>query len=153
METIYSTTNQFVIFRLERQLYGVDIQSVQIIERIKNIMRVPKTPQWVKGVLNLRGEIIPVLDLSTLFDLNVKNYDEDTRIIIVKIEDTMVGLIVDSVKEVVELENAEIELVQNIQGKMNNNYIQGVGKVQSEEAIVTLLNLKNIIDEAFLIQK
>lgn len=153
METIYSTTNQFVIFRLESQLYGIDIQSVQIIERIKNIMRVPKTPQWVKGVLNLRGEIIPVLDLSTLFDLNVKNYDEDTRIIIVKIEDTMVGLIVDSVKEVVELENAEIELVQNIQGKMNNNYIQGVGKVQSEEAIVTLLNLKNIIDEAFLIQK
>lgn len=153
MNNEYETVKQFVIFKLDTQLYGIDIQSVQIIERIKSIMRVPKTPAWIRGVMNLRGEIIPVIDMRTQFEMSPKEDDENTRIIIVKIDENMVGIVVDSVKEVIELQNQAIEQVQNVQGKMNVNHIQGVAKIETEDAIVTLLHLKNIIDDAFEIQK
>ncbi|MGL4345388.1 MAG: chemotaxis protein CheW [Cellulosilyticaceae bacterium] len=147
MEATYENTKQFVIFKFDEQLYGIDIQSVQIIERMKSIMRVPKAPQCIKGVMNLRGEIIPVIDMRVQFELESMAYTDDTRIIIVKIDDTMVGIIVDSVKEVVELKADQIEGVQNVQGKMNANHILGIGKL--DHTIITLLNLKNIVEEAF----
>lgn len=147
METTFKTIQQFIVFKLNEQLYGISIQNVQIIEKIKSIMRVPKVPNCVKGVMNLRGEIIPVISLRDQFNLSEKEYTDKTRIIIVKLEDAMVGLIVDEVKEVIEIENNQVEVVQNIQGKMKTSHILGVGKV--EENIVTLLNLSNIIEEAF----
>lgn len=149
MNNLNDMARQFVIFKLDEQLYGVDIQSVQIIERMKGIMRVPKAPYCIQGVMNLRGEIIPVINIREQFGLVHKQYSDDTRIIIVKLEDTMTGIIVDAVKEVVELNNDEIEAVQNVQGKMNNNHILGVGKIEEEGTIITLLNLKNIVEEAF----
>lgn len=147
MESTFQTIQQFIVFKLNEQLYGISIQNVQIIEKIKSIMRVPKVPNWVKGVMNLRGEIIPVINLRDQFNLCEKEYTDKTRIIIVKLEDAMVGLIVDEVKEVIEIEENQVEVVQNIQGKMKTSHILGVGKV--EENIVTLLNLTNIIEEAF----
>lgn len=147
METTFETAKQFIVFKLNEQLYGISIQNVQIIEKIKSIMRVPKVPSCVKGVMNLRGEIIPVISLRDQFNLCEKEYTDKTRIIIVKLEDAMVGLIVDEVKEVIEIESNQVEVVQNIQGKMKTSHILGVGKV--EENIVTLLNLTNIIEEAF----
>ena len=147
METIVETVQQYIVFKLNEQLYGISIQNVQIIEKIKSIMRVPKVPNCVKGVMNLRGEIIPVISLRDQFHLDEKENTDKTRIIIVKLEDAMVGLIVDEVKEVIEIENNQVEVVQNIQGKMKTSHILGVGKV--EENIVTLLNLTNIIEEAF----
>lgn len=147
MESTFQTIQQFIVFKLNEQLYGISIQNVQIIEKIKSIMRVPKVPNCVKGVMNLRGEIIPVINLRDQFNLCEKEYTDKTRIIIVKLEDAMVGLIVDEVKEVIEIEGNQVEVVQNIQGKMKTSHILGVGKV--EENIVTLLNLTNIIEEAF----
>lgn len=147
METTFETAKQFIVFKLNEQLYGINIQNVQIIEKIKSIMRVPKVPHCVKGVMNLRGEIIPVISLRDQFHLDEKTYNDKTRIIIVKLEDAMVGLIVDEVKEVIEIESNQVEVVQNIQGKMKTSHILGVGKI--EENIVTLLNLTNIIEEAF----
>ena len=147
MEHMSETIQQFIVFKLDAQLFGIDIQNVQIIEKIKPIMRVPKTPNCVKGVMNLRGEIIPVVNLREQFELEQSDYTDKTRIIIVKLEDAMVGIIVDEVKEVIEIAQEQIEAVQNIQGKMKINHILGVGKV--DENIVTLLNLSNIIEEAF----
>ena len=147
MKTTFETIQQFIVFKLNDQLYGLSILNVEIIERIKSIMRVPKAPNCVKGVMNLRGEIIPVISLRNQFHLEEKAYTEKTRIIIVKLEDAMVGLIVDEVKEVIEIKSDQIEVVQNIQGKMKTSHILGVGKV--EKNIVTLLNLTNIIEEAF----
>ena len=147
METIVETVQQYIVFKLNEQLYGISIQNVQIIEKIKPIMRVPKVPHCVKGVMNLRGEIIPVISLREQFHLEEKANTDKTRIIIVKLEEAMVGLIVDEVKEVIEIESNQVEVVQNIQGKMKTSHILGVGKV--EENIVTLLNLTNIIEEAF----
>ena len=147
MEHMSETIQQFIVFKLDAQLFGIDIQNVQIIEKIKPIMRVPKAPNCVKGVMNLRGEIIPVVNLREQFELPQLDYTDKTRIIIVKLEDAMVGIIVDEVKEVIEIAQEQIEAVQNIQGKMKTNHILGVGKV--DENIVTLLNLSNIIEEAF----
>lgn len=152
MDNAYEEIKQFVIFKLNEQLYGVNIQSVQIIERMKSIMRVPKAPHCIKGVMNLRGEIIPVINIREQFNMGPIENTEDMRIIIVKLEDTMTGIIVDSVKEVVELADEQIEGVQNIQGKMNSSHVVGVGKLSAEEGIITLLNLKNIIEEAFEIE-
>ena len=147
MEAAVETMQQYIVFKLNEQLYGISIKNVQIIEKMKTIMRVPKVPTCIKGVMNLRGEIIPVVSLREQFKLEAKDYTDKTRIIIVKLEETMVGLIVDEVKEVVEIESTQVEVVQNVQGKMKTSHILGVGKL--EENIVTLLNLTNIIDEAF----
>lgn len=147
MENTLESVTQYIVFKLGEQSYGIDIQNVQIIEKMKAVMRVPKAPYCVKGVMNLRGEIIPVVSLRDQFGLEKVEYTDKTRIIIVKIEDAMVGIIVDEVKEVIEIEETQIENVQNIQGKMKVNHILGVGKV--EDNIVTLLNLPNIIEEAF----
>lgn len=147
MEHVRDTIQQFIVFKLDAQLFGIDIQNVQIIEKMKSIMRVPKVPTCVKGVMNLRGEIIPVINLREQFELEQLDSTDKTRIIIVKLEDAMVGIIVDEVKEVIEIAYDQIEAVQNIQGKMKINHILGVGK--AEESIVTLLNLSNIIEEAF----
>lgn len=147
MKSILEARKQFIIFKLDQQLYGINIQQVQIIERMKPIMRVPKVQRWVKGVINLRGEIIPVICLREQFNLSPKENSDKTRVIIIRLENDMVGMIVDEVKEVIEIEKEQIEIVQNIQGKMKIGHILGVGKV--EENIITLLNLNNVIEEAF----
>lgn len=147
MENTVESMTQYIVFKLGEQSYGIDIQNVQIIEKMKAVMRVPKAPYCVKGVMNLRGEILPVVSLRDQFGLEKVDYTDKTRIIIVKLEDSMVGIIVDEVKEVIEIEETQVENVQNIQGKMKINHILGVGKV--EDNIVTLLNLPNIIEEAF----
>lgn len=147
MEAAVETMQQYIVFKLNEQLYGISIQNVQIIEKMKPIMRVPRVVSCIKGVMNLRGEIIPVVSLREQFKMDAKEYTDKTRIIIVKLEDAEVGLIVDEVKEVIEIENDQVEAVQNIQGKMKTSHILGVGKV--EDNIVTLLNLTNIIEEAF----
>lgn len=151
METSVEIMQQYIVFKLDEQLYGISIKNIQTIEKIKPIMRVPKVATCIKGVINLRGEIIPVVSLREQFKLELKEYTDKTRIIIVKLEDAMVGLIVDEVKEVVEIENAQVEVVQNVQGKMNTSHILGVGKI--EDNIVTLLNLNNIIEEAFAVDE
>ncbi len=147
MENTVERITQYIVFKLGEQSYGIDIQNVQIIEKMKAVMRVPKAPSCVKGVMNLRGEIIPVVNLRDQFELDKVEYTDKTRIIIVKIDDAMVGIIVDEVKEVIEIEETQVENVQNIQGKMKINHILGVGKLENN--IVTLLNLPNIIEEAF----
>lgn len=147
METSVETVQQFIVFKLDEQLYGTSIGNIQTIEKMKLIMHVPKVPKCVKGVMNLRGEIIPVICLREQFGLEPKEYTDKTRIIIIKMEDDMVGLVVDEVKEVIELQNDQIEAVQNIKGKMESDHVLGVGKV--DDNIITLLNLSNIIDEAF----
>lgn len=149
MET-ESLIKQYVILQLGEESYGVDIQSVQGIEKVKTIARVPKAPDCIEGVMNLRGEIIPVMSLRKRFDIGHKDYDDNTRIIIIRIEDSQVGLIVDGVKEVLELHEQEIENIQVIDRKVDIDYISGVGKIKGGTLVVTLLNLKTLIEETLL---
>lgn len=152
MENSYSQENkQFIVFKLGNEEYGIDILNVQNIERIISITRVPKSPSFIKGVINLRGEIIPVMSLRSKFNLEPDQYTDDTRIIIVKIEDNQIGMIVDEVKEVLQLSSESIESVQGVTGitsDINLSFIQGVGKLNNH--IVTLLNLKNLIESTLV---
>ena len=142
-DIITQEAKQFVVFRLGKEEYGIDIKKVTTIERMMNIARVPKTPASIKGVTNLRGEIIPIMDLRTRFNLPNLEESEDTRIIIIKIEDLSVGIIVDSVAEVLQLQEDSIENVSNFNSNLSMDYIMGVGKVDNR--IVTLLNLEMLI--------
>lgn len=100
---------QFVEFKLGQEEYGIDILQVKTIERMMPITRVPKAPRFVEGVINLRGEIVPVIDLRKRFDLPITETTENTRIIIVSVDDITVGMIVDSATEVVQLDQDSIE--------------------------------------------
>lgn len=141
-------TKQYIAFTLNEQLYGIEISVVQVIERLKSITRIPKAPKSVVGVFNLRGEIIPVLSLRLKFGLEEKAFDDKTRIIIIRLGESSVGLIVDEVKEVLEINEEEIEKVEvNQKGDSQSQNILGVGKL--EDNIITLLKVQNILDEAF----
>lgn len=135
---------KFLVFKLGNEEYGINIQKIiTIIEKDMAIARVPKTPTFLKGVINLRGEIIPVISLRKRFGLSDIEDSEDTRIIIVKLEEIAIGLIVDAVAEVLEFGDADIENVSNFGGIISAENLTGVGKMDGR--VVTLLNLENLV--------
>ena len=137
-------SKKFLVFRLGNEEYGIDIHKIAtIIEKNMNIARVPKTPRYLKGVINLRGEIVPVVSLRLKFGLSEDVFGDETRIIIIKMEDMSIGLIVDSVAEVLELDEETTESMANITGELSFDYISGVGKVNGR--IITLLNLEKLV--------
>ncbi len=141
-EVLGFDTRQFVVFGIGEEEYGVDIQKVTTIEQMRQITRVPKTPHYLKGVINLRGDIIPIVDLRKKFALEEVEYTEDTRIIIFKLEDVFIGIIVDNVAEVIQLNDEDIDSVTNLGNEISSDYILGVGKI--DQRIVTLLNIEKL---------
>ena len=137
-------TRQFLVFRLDDEEFGVDIRKITtIVEKSMSITRVPNTPDFIKGVINLRGEIIPVIDSRIKFGMPPVSYEEDARIIIIKLEDIIAGIIVEQVAEVIELNEENIENAANIGGSLSMDYISGIGKTDGR--IVTILNLEKLI--------
>lgn len=134
---------QFVEFKLGEEEYGVDILQVKTIERMMPITRVPKAPPFVEGVINLRGEIVPVIDLKKKFDLAQSGITDNTRIIIVTLEDITVGMIVDSATEVIQLPQEAIEPAPSITGGIDSNFLDGVGKIDGQ--LLILLNLSKVL--------
>jgi purine-binding chemotaxis protein CheW len=135
---------QFIVAKIGHEQYGVNIQYVHNIERMLKVTRVPKAPYYIKGVINLRGDIIPVMSLRIKFSLEPDEYTNNTRIIIVKLDGNSMGLIVDEVKEVINLTEEDIERISKDANDERSNYIQGVGKVDKE--LVTLLNIDGLIN-------
>jgi purine-binding chemotaxis protein CheW len=143
-ENELTESKKYLIFKLGNEEYGIDIKKVTtIIEKDMNIARVPKTPLFIKGVINLRGEIIPVMSLRLRFGMEADTFTEDTRIIIIKLEEVSIGLIVDSVAEVMELDEESTESIANFASELTLDYITGVGKANGR--IITLLNLDKLI--------
>lgn len=139
-----SEAKKYLIFRLGDDEYGIDIHKITtIIEKDMSIARVPKLPAFIKGVINLRGEIIPVISLRLKFGMDRDVDTPDTRIVIIKLDEITAGLIVDSVAEVIELDEESTESIANISGELSMDYITGVGKAQGR--IITLLNLEKLI--------
>jgi len=134
---------QFVEFKLGEEIYGVDILQVKTIERMMPITKVPKAPDFVEGVINLRGEIVPVIDLKKRFDLPPGEVNDETRIIIVALEDLTVGMIVDSATEVVKLSQDSIEPPPSITLGVDSSFIEGVGKIG--ENLLIILNLAKVL--------
>lgn len=135
---------QFIVVKLGVEQYGINIQYVQNIVRMINITRVPKAPCYIKGVVNLRGDIIPVMCVRLKFNLEETAYGNDTRIIFVKVDGNEIGLIVDEVKEVIQLKNEDIDVINQDATEDKPNYVDGVGKVG--DALVTLLNIEALIN-------
>ena len=135
---------QFIVIKLGNEQFGINIKYVQNIVRMMSITRVPKSPDFIAGIINLRGEIIPVMSLRKRFNLESDVYSKDTRIIIIKYEGTMMGIIVDVVKEVISLTEEQIEKMSYDANDERGAYLLGVGKLGSE--LVTLLNVQNVIE-------
>lgn len=143
-DNILTEAKRYLVFKIGDEEYGIDIRKITtIIEKDMEIARVPKLPIFLKGVINLRGEIIPVMSLRLKFGLSEDTYGPDTRIIIVSSDEILAGLIVDSVAEVVEFDDESIESITNIAGDLSLDYIASVGKAEGK--IVTLLNLERLI--------
>lgn len=143
-ESVALNTTQFVVFVLSDEEYGLDIQIVNTIEKMIPITRVPKTPKFIKGVINLRGDIVPIMDLKERFGLPQIEETEETRIIIVKFEDVQMGIIVDEVKEVIYINEEQIESTTSLvkEGLMEN--VLGAGKVDNR--VITLLNIEKLVN-------
>ncbi len=135
---------QFVVFELDDEEYGIDILRVKTIEKMSNITRGPKTPSYVKGVINLRGEIVPIIDLRERFNLKKKEECENTRIIIVYVDDMDVGLIVDSASKVIDINSDMIEAPPESLGSKENSNIYGIGKL--DDKVITLLDVEKLLN-------
>lgn len=139
---------QLVTFRLGNEEYSLDILSVQEIIRHMELTRVPKAPEFVDGVINLRGRVIPVLDLRKRFGLNADENTEDTRIIVVDINDKTVGFKVDAVSEVLRLPADTVEPPPSIVTDVDSEYIKGVGKIDGR--LIILLDVTKILNRTEL---
>ncbi|MBQ9123283.1 MAG: chemotaxis protein CheW [Lachnospiraceae bacterium] len=139
-----SDTTQYIVIRLGVEQYGIDIKYVDNIVRMQHITRVPKVADYIKGVINLRGEVIPVMSLRLKMDLPEDEITKATRIIILKLEQHgTIGIIVDEVKEVVTLENDQIE--KAAYDSKEPNFIFGIGK--QEGSLISLLDLNVVAQE------
>lgn len=133
---------QLVIFRLAKEEYGLPITKVQEINRLVPITKLPQTPSFMEGIINLRGRIIPVVDLRKRFQVAADEYNDDTRIIIVEVSGQTVGIIVDAVNEVVRLNSDSIEPPPPA-FVLDARYIQGVGKLDGR--LLILLDIDSIL--------
>lgn len=136
--------NKFLIFSIEKEQYGIEIKYVMEIIGIQKITTVPELPEYIKGVINLRGKIIPVMDVRIRFNKKSIEYDDRTCIIVVQIKDICIGLIIDRVLEVVDIEESQITLPPQM-GEHSNRYINGIGK--SGEEVKLLINCNELLTD------
>jgi purine-binding chemotaxis protein CheW len=140
---------QIVTFTLGDEEYGIYIEKVQEINRYVGVTRVPKTPTFVEGIINLRGEVIPLIDLRKRFDLNVREKDEFTRVIIVNIENVRVGLVVDFVDEVLRVNARSIDNVPELfSNGIDNRFLNGVVNIDKQERMILLLDVDELFSKA-----
>lgn len=140
--------NKFLSFRIGKEEFGVEILRVREIIGILGITPLPQTPAYVKGVINLRGKIIPVIELRTKIGLEPRDYTDETCIIVVEVSDggddrLSMGVIVDSVSEVIDIPRASIEPAPRFGGSLDTAYIQGMGKVR--EQVLILLDIDRVM--------
>ena len=136
---------QLVSFKLGDEEFGVDILRVQEINRMMQLTRVPNSPDFVEGVINLRGRVIPVLDLRVKLNMQRIEHGDDTRIIVVEIHNQTVGFIVDSVKEVLRIPENITENPPELAAGVDSKYITAVGKL--EDRLIILLDLEKVLIE------
>ncbi len=136
---------QYIVVKIGSEQYGINIKFVDNIVRMQSITRVPKTQVYYRGVINLRGEIIPVMSLRLKLGLEPDQFSNKTRIIIIKIENAKVGLIVDEVREVVNLTEENIEKTGYDTNDEKANYISAIGKNNGE--LVSLLDVNAVVIE------
>jgi len=142
---VLAEEQKFIVFQLADEEYAVPVEQVGSIERISSITRVPQTKSYVKGVINLRGVITPLIDLRIRFGLDEQETTDRSRIIIVQVEEMEVGLIVDSANDVLDIPLNQIEEAPEVIGSVHVDFIDGVIKV--EDRLLVLLNLQKVLSD------
>ena len=133
---------QLVGFKIGDEEFGIEIQKVREINRTTEITRVPRTPEYVLGVINLRGNVIPVINMRSRFGFNNKDAGKDSRIIVLELKDNVIGILVDSVTEVIRLPSGTVEPPPNLSTNVETDYISGVGKL--EDRLLILLDIDKV---------
>ncbi len=137
--------NKFLTFMLGQEEYGIEISCIKEIIGIQKITEIPDMPRYVRGVINLRGKVVPALDVRIHFGMEERAYDEKTCIIVVEHDGTSTGLIVDQVSEVTDIHSDSIEPPPRINRSSHNRFVQGLGKVN--ETVKILLNIQQLLYE------
>ena len=136
---------QWVTFVLADEIYGINVMSVQEVLRGIEITPVPGTPDYVLGIINLRGKVVTVVDTRRRFELPSREMDGNSRIIVMEIDGDVIGILVDSVAEVVYLKQSEIDVTPNVGNRESSRYIQGVHSSDGE--LLILVDLKELLTD------
>ena len=136
---------QLVSFKLGKEVFGIDILLVQEINRMIEITKIPQAPFYCEGVINLRGKVIPVINLRKKFELESKEWDKSTRILVCDVGEDIIGMIVDSVEEVLKIPKSTLEQIPDIVSSVNSDYIEGIAK--QENQLLIFLNVAKIASE------
>lgn len=134
---------QLVSFKIGEEEFGIDILAVQEIIKMQEISKMPNTPDYVEGIVNLRERVIPIIDLRKRLNFNSKMADKDTRIIVVDVKGTIIGFIVDEVSEVLRISSDITEPPPEMTTNVNTNFITAVGKL--EDRLLILLDINKIL--------
>jgi len=135
---------EYVVFKLNGEFYGVDINNVENIERYTEITRVPYTNKYIKGIINLRGNITPVIDLRERFGLPASDLTDEMRIMIVKAKELNIGMVVDSSSEVLQLDIEDIDEAPTVSAGTDENFISKIGK--KDGRIVMLIDILKVLN-------
>ncbi|HMS86155.1 MAG TPA: chemotaxis protein CheW [Nitrospira sp.] len=135
--------SQFLTFNLGEELYGVDILRVQEIKGYTAVTKIPNTPSHIKGVLNLRGTIVPIIELRTKFNMPTIDYTAFTVIIVVVVRDKVMGLVVDAVSDVLNIDKKDIQPPPQFGAKVDVSFLNGIGK--SNDKLVALLDMDRLL--------
>ena len=138
-------TLQQVVFRLDKEEYGLDIMKVNGIERYQEVVKIPNAPEYIEGMINLRGEVLPIFSLRTKFNLDRKETDDDTKIIVAYTQDIKIGFVVDAVQEIMQINEEDVEPAPPIVTGIDRKYIKSVAKV--EDRMVTLIDIDLIVTD------
>ena len=135
--------NQYLTFRLQDEEYGIDILQVQEIKHYSHVTPIPNAPPHVKGAMNLRGTVVPIVDLRLKFNMPVTGYDQYTVIIVVTVGTRVVGLVVDAVSDVLNVSADDCEPPPNLGDELDASFITGLAK--TDDRLITLLNIARLI--------
>jgi len=140
-----ATEDQFVTFALEGEEYGVEILKVQEIIGYQGFTKVPNVPSFVKGVINLRGSVVPVVDLRIKFSMAEKEYDNFTVILILEVKGRIIGAIVDAVSDVVNLSKQEIQATPDFSSGVRVDFITGMGR--KDDKLIIMLDIDKVLSD------
>jgi purine-binding chemotaxis protein CheW len=145
-QTVSDELLQLVSFKIGDEEFGVDILKVQEINRMLDVTRVPNAPEYIDGVINLRGKVIPIINLRRRFGMDRKERDKNTRIVVVELAGKIVGFVVDAVHEVLRIPRSVTEPPPSLVGGVRAEYITAVGKL--DDRLLILLDLEKVLSES-----
>lgn len=137
------TQAKYIVFRLNSQTFAVNIKQISSIERYQPITKLPKTEEYIRGVINYRGETTPILDLKKRLNMADSEITKENRLLIAQFDNVQVGLLVDSATEVIDIANSNIHPVPEMIGQVTDTFISGIAKL--EKRFLTLLDLEQIL--------